>query len=81
MTQEEASAVIEKYAGRLHRGIIALMIIRCECGNAKGRKMSSYRSCYYKLPRQMQRNLYKRAGEGYEEAYDAAMKYLEERER
>jgi hypothetical protein len=29
----------------------------------------------------MQRNLYKRAGHGYEEAYDAAVKYLEERAR
>jgi hypothetical protein len=81
VTQEEANAVIEKYTGRLHRGIIALMIARCECGNTKGLKMSSCRSCYYKLPRQMQRNLYKRAGHGYEEAYDAAVKYLEERAR
>jgi hypothetical protein len=76
MTQEEANSVIERYKGRLHRGVIALMITFCQCGAKKGQKMSHCRSCYYKLPRKMQRDLYKRAGEGYEEAWDASVEYL-----
>lgn len=48
------------------------------CGGAKNPKMSHCSRCYYKLPKTMQKDLYKRFGEGYEEAFAASRAYLAE---
>lgn len=46
------------------------------CGGVKREKMSHCTSCYYALPQFMRKALYKRFGEGYEEAYEDSLKYL-----
>lgn len=48
----------------------------CFCGKNKKSKMSFCYSCYRSLPRSMQRDLYRRMGDGYEEAYDDAVTWL-----
>lgn len=51
----------------------------CEgCKGAKKAKMSHCRPCYYALPPKMRQTLYKRFGDGYEEAYEASLRYLKE---
>ena len=49
----------------------------CLCGKAKKRQYSFCYSCYRELPGDMQKALYGRIGEGYEEAFEEAVKYLE----
>jgi len=56
----------------------ALYSNECVCGNTKKTKKSFCYSCYKKLPRDLQTDLYSRMGAGYEQAYDAAVKYLDE---
>lgn len=54
-----------------------LMSNGCACGKAKKRKQSF---CYFdfkSLPDDMQKALYRPIGNGYEEAYDEAVAYLE----
>ena len=46
------------------------------CGGVKVSKRSHCSKCYYRLPKQMQSDLYKRFGEGYEQAFAASQKYL-----
>lgn len=48
----------------------------CQCGRAKRKKMSLCYKCYKSLPRHMQQDLYQLLGQGYEEAYDEAVKWL-----
>ena len=48
------------------------------CGKEKRSKMSHCSKCYYRLPRRMQSDLYKRFGEGYEEAFEASKKFLDD---
>lgn len=49
----------------------------CEgCGGRKQSKMSHCRRCYYLLPRVMRNALYRRFGDGYEEAYEESLAYL-----
>jgi len=49
----------------------------CFCGrNKKSGKAFCYR-CFAELPHDMRRALYKRIGDGYEAAYDAAVNYLD----
>jgi hypothetical protein len=48
----------------------------CQCGKYKKSQMSFCYPCYKSLPRDLQRNLYNRLGNGYEEAYDEALTYL-----
>lgn len=48
----------------------------CFCGKKKGRGNSFCYSCYKSLPGHMQRDLYQRLYNGYEEAYDAAVEWL-----
>jgi len=48
----------------------------CERGKKPG-KAFCY-GCYKRLPYRMQEDLYKRVGQGFEEAYEAATKYLQE---
>jgi hypothetical protein len=51
----------------------------CYCG-AKKRGMQTFcRKDYYALPPKMRQALYNRIGEGYEEAYQEARKYLFEK--
>jgi len=50
----------------------------CRCGRPKQRGRSMCFRCYYALPNDMRRALYRRMGSGYEAAYDAAIKFLEE---
>ena len=56
----------------------ALYSNECVCGNNKKPKKSFCYQCYKKLPRDLQIDLYSRMGDGYEQAYDAAIKYLDE---
>ena len=48
------------------------------CDGVKRPKQSHCGRCYHQLPKGMQRALYLRFGEGYEEAYAAACAYLAE---
>jgi len=48
----------------------------CQCGRTKKPKMSFCYICYKSLPADMQKALYQRIGDGYEEAYDEAVVYL-----
>lgn len=41
------------------------------CKKTKKARQTFCRSCYYKLPISKRQDLYKRVGEGYEEAYEA----------
>jgi hypothetical protein len=50
----------------------------CQCGKTKKSKMSLCFQCYSSLPKEMQRDLYRPLGRGYEEAYDNAVKLLNE---
>ena len=48
----------------------------CFCGREKRPKHSFCFSCYKKLPKEMQRALWRHFGRGYEQAYEAAHEYL-----
>ena len=50
--------------------------VECQCGNFKRSKQTFCRSCYSKLPINMQNDLFKTIGDGYEEAYDQAVTFL-----
>ena len=51
----------------------------CICQGAKPPKNGFCRGCYHALPKPMQRALWQRFGEGYEEAHAAARAWLQER--
>ena len=55
----------------------AFLSITCRCGALKRTKQPFCNTCYDKLPRQYQVALYKRLGEGFEEAYQRAAYQLE----
>lgn len=48
----------------------------CLCGRYKKQKLVFCYRCYKKLPVAMQRALYNRLGDGFEEAFEEAVKYL-----
>jgi len=48
----------------------------CRCGRTKKPGRSFCYFCYRKLPRSLQQDLYNRIGSGYEQAYEAACRYL-----
>jgi len=48
----------------------------CFCGRKKKSGYSFCFRCYKSLPRHMQQDLYCVVGDGYEEAYDAAVEWL-----
>jgi len=50
----------------------------CACGSWKKPRYAFCWVCYHKLPDYMQKELYQRLGDGYEEAYDEAARWLEE---
>jgi hypothetical protein len=51
---------------------------QCQCGRTKKPGRSLCFPCFRDLPVEMQEDLYKKIGSGYEEAYEAAVKWLEE---
>ena len=53
----------------------------CFCGKTKKPGRSFCYGCFKALPRDLQIDLYSRMGDGYEEAYDAAVRWLEENDR
>jgi hypothetical protein len=59
----------------------SLLGIECRCGERKLGGMSFCRDCWMRLPRAMGRALYKLIGDGYEAAYIAACKYLDDDDR
>ena len=73
-------SIVERTVGsKIHRGLVALVVTVCHCNRRKEKRMSFCKTCYYRLPLEMRGALYQRAGHGYEEAYDEAVKYLEEK--
>lgn len=58
--------------------LAALLSNECQCSRTKNGHLSFCYKCYARLPRDLQVRLYRRMGEGYEEAYDEAVKFLEE---
>ena len=54
-----------------------LMSNECFCGESKQKRNSFCVGCYHKLPDEMKADLWKWIGKGYEEAYEAAVKFLE----
>lgn len=50
--------------------------IECRCGNPKEPKRTFCRKCYYRLPERLRVALYRRIGEGYEQARDEAGAFL-----
>lgn len=55
----------------------ALKSEECLCGRAKKPNNSFCFRCYKALPADMQKALYRRMGDGYEEAVDDACGYLQ----
>jgi len=53
-----------------------LMGEECQCGRPKRKRRSFCYKCYSSLPHHMQRDLYQLIGQGYEEAYDEAVRWL-----
>lgn len=50
---------------------------QCQCGKRKKPKKSLCPNCYFRLPPGMRDDLYKRLMDGYMEAYDAAVAFLD----
>lgn len=69
--------IIEKTIGtRIHRGLVALVVTVCQCGKRKYKRKSLCPRCFSLLPLELQKRLYLRSGQGYEEAYDDAINHL-----
>ena len=58
--------------------LAALMSNECHCGRPKKPGKSFCYACYKSLRSDLQHDLYSRIAWGYEAAYEAAVKYLEE---
>ena len=52
---------------------------RCYCGRLKGLRMAFCQNDYYSLSHDMRQALYYKVGAGFEEAYETAKLWLEER--
>ena len=61
-----------------HELVAELAGLRCRCGAVKIPRQTFCRRCYRLLPRSLAKALYKRMGEGYEDAYAAACAHLED---
>ncbi len=48
----------------------------CECGRKKMTMQTFCRQCYHSLPEEVQKELYRGLGRGYEEAVDRARRIL-----
>jgi hypothetical protein len=57
---------------------LELLGLECRCSNTKKGGMSLCHVCWFRLPRDLQRSLYKLIGAGYQAAYTAACKWLDE---
>lgn len=55
-----------------------LMGEKCVCGAWKAVRMSHCKNCYASLPSTLKKNLYRRFGNGYEEAYAKSITKLRE---
>lgn len=54
---------------------------KCEaCGDPKRRNTAFCPACYFRLPKDTQKALWNRIGEGFEEAYEAGLKWLRDDE-
>ena len=70
-------SIVERTIGtKVHPGLVALVVTLCRCNKRKQKRQSFCNACYYRLPLEMKQALYQRAGDGYEQAYDAAVKHL-----
>jgi len=49
----------------------------CRCGSTKVARQTFCKRCYYRLPEFLRRALYRRVGQGYEQAYAQAAKMLD----
>lgn len=58
----------------------ALRSTECRCGNAKKSGHSFCYRCFYRLPYEFQKTLYKPVGRGYEEAYEQSVAHLDSHE-
>jgi len=67
MSEMTGSQLVAELVGRV-----------CSCGNIKGSGKSFCYSCWKHIPRSIQSRLYKRIGDGYEEAYTAARSSIKE---
>lgn len=54
----------------------AFLSTKCHCGKPKAPRRSHCRWCYFALPECMRDALYRRFFAGYEEAYEASLKWL-----
>ncbi len=63
-------------AVKLKEIIDELMGTKCRCGANKKTQNTFCGVCFHKLPKPMKYALYKRVGDGYEEAYLAAVAHL-----
>lgn len=50
---------------------------QCQCGKKKQARQTFCRACYFTLSATQRQSLYRRFGEGYEEAYADAIKTLQ----
>jgi hypothetical protein len=57
--------------------IAELMGVVCRCGKPKARGNTFCRACYLSLPMDARTALYKKIGEGYEDAYQRACEMLD----
>ena len=76
--KECPDAVVKRAGKSQHWYFSELMSNQCACGKTKKPRKSFCYGCFKSLPIDMQNRLYRRLGEGYEAAYDEAVKYLEE---
>jgi hypothetical protein len=53
---------------------------QCMCGSRKRPNQTFCTRCYFRLPKEMRSALYRLISQGYEEAYEAAVKYLAEKQ-
>ena len=51
--------------------------VTCRCGSMKARSQTFCRKCYFRLPHIFRNALYRKVGEGYEEACDQAVEHLD----
>lgn len=59
-----------------NQAVAELTTTRCRCGKGKASGKSFCYFCFAKLDQASKKALYKRVGDGYEEAYTAAVKKL-----
>jgi hypothetical protein len=64
-------SIVERTIGsKIHPGLVALVVTICRCDRRKNKRMSFCQPCYRRLPLEIKRRLYLKAGQGYEDAYE-----------